>query len=196
MCNIKKVWNDSKLGPNTIIVLFCSSREKKTWGTINCSHNLALKTDWKVLLTWPKTIWWQLAFQWSNYVKDIAWKYLQTVSEAETIPTFSKNMKRCLITVGSASFWSGEAKINLFGSNGVQHVWIGPDRTDHGDFVVPTVNHGGRSVLIRGCKRGRRRDLGMKLYKNHTGETSKIVTWPRKSPDLDPREQLWKWGWE
>lgn len=47
--------------------------------------------------------------------------------------------------------WSDETKINLFGSDGVQHVWREVGEDYHQDCVVPTVKHGGGSVLVWGC---------------------------------------------
>ncbi len=36
--------------------------------------------------------------------------------------------------------WSDESKVNLFGSDGVQHVW-----------ALLTVKHGGGSIMVWGC---------------------------------------------
>lgn len=46
--------------------------------------------------------------------------------------------------------WSDETKINLFGSDGVQHVWRRPGEEYHDKCVVPTVKHGGGSVMVWG----------------------------------------------
>ena len=47
--------------------------------------------------------------------------------------------------------WSGESKFNLFGSDGKVMVW----RTAREEFdrkcTIPTVKHGGGSVMIWGC---------------------------------------------
>ena len=49
------------------------------------------------------------------------------------------------------ALWSDEAKINLFGSDGVKHVWQQPGEKYKDKCVLPTVNHGGGSVIIWGC---------------------------------------------
>ncbi|KAF0029362.1 hypothetical protein F2P81_018467 [Scophthalmus maximus] len=75
--------------------------------------------------------------------------YIKYHYSSATIP---KNLSYNITKTIRQDEWHAlrEAKINLFGSNGVQHVWIGPDRTDHGDFVVPTVNHGALAQLLVG----------------------------------------------
>ncbi len=49
--------------------------------------------------------------------------------------------------------WSDETKINLFDSNGVKRVWRQPDEEykDKVKCVLPTVKHGGGSVMVWGC---------------------------------------------
>lgn len=47
--------------------------------------------------------------------------------------------------------WSDETKINLFGSDGVQRVWRRPGEEYRDDCVLPTVKHGGGSVMVWGC---------------------------------------------
>ncbi len=46
--------------------------------------------------------------------------------------------------------WSDETKINLFGSDGVKRVWRQPGEEYKDNCVLPTVNHGGGSVMIWG----------------------------------------------
>ncbi len=47
--------------------------------------------------------------------------------------------------------WSDETKINLFGSYGVKRVWWQPGEEYKDKCVLPTVKHGGGSVMVWGC---------------------------------------------
>ncbi len=47
--------------------------------------------------------------------------------------------------------WSGETKINLFGSDGVKRVWRQPGEESKDKCVLPTVKHGGGGVMVWGC---------------------------------------------
>ncbi len=47
--------------------------------------------------------------------------------------------------------WSDETKINLFGSDGVKRVWRQPVEEYKDKCVMPTVKHGGGSVMVWGC---------------------------------------------
>ncbi len=47
--------------------------------------------------------------------------------------------------------WSNETKINLFGSDGVKRVWRKPGEEYKDKCVLPTVKHGGGSVMVWGC---------------------------------------------
>ncbi len=47
--------------------------------------------------------------------------------------------------------WSDETKINVFGSDGVKHVWRQPGKEYKDKCVFPTVKYGGGSVMVRGC---------------------------------------------
>ncbi len=47
--------------------------------------------------------------------------------------------------------WSDEIKINLFGSDGVQHVWQHPGEEYQENCILPTIKHGGGSIMVRGC---------------------------------------------
>ncbi len=47
--------------------------------------------------------------------------------------------------------WSDEPKINLFGSDGVKRVWQQPGEEYKDKCVLPTVKHGGGSVMVWGC---------------------------------------------
>ncbi len=47
--------------------------------------------------------------------------------------------------------WSDETKINLFGSDGVKRVWRQPGEEYKDMRALPTVKHGGGSVMVWGC---------------------------------------------
>ncbi len=47
--------------------------------------------------------------------------------------------------------WSEETKINLFGSDGVKRVWQQQGKEYKEKCVLPTVKHGGGSVMVWGC---------------------------------------------
>lgn len=47
--------------------------------------------------------------------------------------------------------WSDGTKINLFGSDGVKRVWRQPGEQYKDKCVLPTVKHGGGSVMVWGC---------------------------------------------
>ncbi len=47
--------------------------------------------------------------------------------------------------------WSDETKINLFGSDSVKRVWQQPGEVYKDKCVLPTVKHGGGSVMVLGC---------------------------------------------
>ncbi len=47
--------------------------------------------------------------------------------------------------------WSVETNINLFGSYGVKCVWQQPGEEYNDKYVLPTVRHGGGSVMVWGC---------------------------------------------
>ncbi len=47
--------------------------------------------------------------------------------------------------------WSDETKIELFGLNSKQYVWRKPGTAHHLSNTVPTVKHGGGSIMLWGC---------------------------------------------
>ncbi len=47
--------------------------------------------------------------------------------------------------------WSDETNINLFGSDGVKRLWGQPGEEYKNKCVLPTVKHGGGSVMVWGC---------------------------------------------
>ncbi len=47
--------------------------------------------------------------------------------------------------------WSDETKINVFVSDGVKRVWRQPGEEYKDKYVLPTVKHGGGSVMVWSC---------------------------------------------
>ncbi len=47
--------------------------------------------------------------------------------------------------------WSDETKIELFGLNSKRYVWRKPGTAHHLSKTVPTVKHGGGSIMLWGC---------------------------------------------
>ncbi|KAK3539590.1 hypothetical protein QTP70_010259 [Hemibagrus guttatus] len=54
-------------------------------------------------------------------------------------------------TMRNKIFWSDETKIELFGLNGKHHVWRKPGTAHHLANIIPTVKHGGGSIMLWGC---------------------------------------------
>jgi transposase len=47
--------------------------------------------------------------------------------------------------------WSDETKINRFGSDGIRWSWVKPNEILSSKTVIPTVKHGGGSLMVWGC---------------------------------------------
>ncbi|MBN3272188.1 TCB1 transposase, partial [Polyodon spathula] len=47
--------------------------------------------------------------------------------------------------------WSDETKIELFGHQGKRYVWRKPNTSHHPENTIPTVKHGGGSIMLWGC---------------------------------------------
>ena len=47
--------------------------------------------------------------------------------------------------------WSDETKIELFVRQGKCYVWRKPNTSHHPESTIPTVKHGGGSIMLWGC---------------------------------------------
>lgn len=64
---------------------------------------------------------------------------------------FAKRHLKDSQTMRNKILWSDETKIELFGLNGKRHVWRKPGTAHHLANTIPTVKHGGGSIMLWGC---------------------------------------------
>lgn len=64
---------------------------------------------------------------------------------------FAKEMLNKPLEYWDRVIWSDESKFNIFGSDGKVMVWRTPHEEFEPNCTVPTVKHGGGSVMIWGC---------------------------------------------
>lgn len=65
--------------------------------------------------------------------------------------SFAKDHVMKAVSFWDKILWSDETKINLFGSDGKQYVWRHPNEEYEDKNLVPTVKHGGGSLMAWGC---------------------------------------------
>ncbi|KAG2466651.1 TCB1 transposase, partial [Polypterus senegalus] len=64
---------------------------------------------------------------------------------------FAKRHLKDTQTMRNKILWSDETKIELFGVNARNHVWGNPGTAHHQANTIPTVKHGGGSIMLWGC---------------------------------------------
>ena len=47
--------------------------------------------------------------------------------------------------------WSNETKIELFGLDAKRYIWQKPSSSYHSSNTIPTMKHGGGSIMLWGC---------------------------------------------
>ncbi len=107
--------------------------------------------------------------------------------------------------------WSDESKVNLFDSDGVQHVWWRPGEEYQENCALPTVKHGGGSIMVWGCMTtagtGELRfiegNMDSNMYcdilkQKMMSSLQKLFPNITTTPNTPPRWQLpccWRWRW-
>ncbi|KAG2461149.1 TCB1 transposase, partial [Polypterus senegalus] len=64
---------------------------------------------------------------------------------------FAKRHLKDSQTMKNKLLWSDETKIELFGVNTRRHFWRKPGTAHHQANTIPTVKHGGGSIMLWGC---------------------------------------------
>ena len=69
----------------------------------------------------------------------------------QTSLVFTKRHDRDSPNIWKKVLWSDETKIELFGHQGNCYVWRKPNTSHHPKDTIPTVKHGGGSIMLWGC---------------------------------------------
>ncbi len=92
---------------------------------------------------------------------------------------FAKKHLKDSKMVTNKILWSDETKIELFGLNSKRYVWRKPG-TNHLSNTVPTVKHGGGSIMLWGCFSScRDRTTGCNQGKDECGQ---VQGYPGRKP--------------
>ncbi len=106
--------------------------------------------------------------------------------------------------------WSDESKVNLFDSDGFQHVWRRPGEEYQENCALPTVKHVGGSIMVWGCMitagTGELWFIEVNMDSNMYCDILKQKMTPSlqklfsniTTPNTPPRWQLpccWRWRW-
>ncbi len=107
--------------------------------------------------------------------------------------------------------WSDESKVNLFDSDGVQHVWRRPGEEYQENCALPTVKHGGGSIMVWGCMSAAgtgelwfiEGNMDSNMYcdilkQKMMPSLQKLFSNITTTPNTPPRWQLpcwWSWRW-
>ncbi|KAK3534134.1 hypothetical protein QTP86_002254 [Hemibagrus guttatus] len=79
------------------------------------------------------------------------WKPILSKRHMTAHLEFAKTHLKDSETMRNKILWSDETKIELFGLNGKHHVCRKPCTTHHLANIIPTVKHGGGSIMLWEC---------------------------------------------
>ncbi|KAK3515048.1 hypothetical protein QTP70_004035 [Hemibagrus guttatus] len=82
------------------------------------------------------------------YGRVARWKPLLSKRHMKARLEFAKRHLKDSQTMRNKTLWSDETKIELFGLNGKRHVWRKPGTAHHLANTIPTVKHGGGSMML------------------------------------------------
>ncbi|KAG2461535.1 TCB1 transposase, partial [Polypterus senegalus] len=85
------------------------------------------------------------------YGRVARWKPLLSKMYMAARLEFAKRHLKDSQTMRNKILWSDETKIELFGVNARRHVWRKPGTAHHQANTIPTVKHGGGSIMLWGC---------------------------------------------
>ncbi|KAG2466461.1 TCB1 transposase, partial [Polypterus senegalus] len=86
-----------------------------------------------------------------RYGRVARWKPLLSKRHMAARLEFAKRHLKDSQTMRNKILWSDETKIELFGVNARHHVWKKPGTAHHQANTIPTVKHGGGSIMPLGC---------------------------------------------
>ncbi|KAG2463681.1 TCB1 transposase, partial [Polypterus senegalus] len=85
------------------------------------------------------------------YGRVVRWKPLLSKRHMTACLEFAKRHLKDSQTMRNNILWSDETKIDLFGVNARCHIWGKPGTAHHQANTIPTVKHGGGSIMLWGC---------------------------------------------
>ena len=85
------------------------------------------------------------------YGRVARWKPLLRKRHMTTHLEFAKRHVKYSESMREKILWSDEMKIELFGLNAKCYIWQKPSKAHHPSYTIPTVKHGGGSIMLWGC---------------------------------------------
>ncbi len=138
-------------------------------------------------------------------------KHLLKLAHKKACKQFAEDNLAKSMNYWNHVLWSDESKVNLFDSDGVQHVWRCPGEEYQENCALTTVKHGGGSIMVWGCMTtagtGELRFIEGNMDSNMYCDILKQKMMPSlqklfsnitTTPNTLPRWQLpccWRWRW-